>query len=427
MPSFPRTDLGPLTRRSALAALGLTGAAIGLAACTGGKGPSGTSPSGGQSPDAPPPKAKVAITEPVAAATDVPASAEIVFTATDAVSTQVVLKDAAGADVPGEMHPDGRGWLPAKALAYGTAYTVTVTATGDDGRPATATSTFTTMAQPDKTVRVVSFLPDGAVVGVGMPLIFRISRKIPQGQRAALQRRLLVQTTPVQEGIWTWYTDDELHWRPREFWQAGTKVFVDVRAGGLPLGDGFFGARNSTLTCSIGRSLTMTIDDKAKPKVMKVVKDGVTVRTIKVSLGRASMPSSSGTTVIIERLAKTVFDTTSDPNPNNRYRTNIVYAQRLTWGGEFIHAAPWSVKDQGVRNVSHGCVNMSTADAKWLFEQTMIGDPVITKGTPRKLQYGNGWTDFDKPWDEYVKGSAIPYEPSPDASPPPDASPSPAA
>lgn len=419
MPSFPRSALGPLTRRSALATLGLTGAAIGLAACTGSKSPSGTGSPGGQSPDAPPPKAKVTITEPAAAATEVPASAEIVFAATDAVSTQVVLKDAAGVEAPGEMHPDGKGWLPAKALAYGTAYTVTVTATGDDGRPATATSTFTTMAQPDKTVRVVSFLPDDAVVGVGMPLIFRLSRKIPEAQRAALQRRLLVQTTPAQEGIWTWYTADELHWRPREFWQSGTRVFVDVRAGGLPLGDGWFGARNSTLTCSIGRSLIMTIDDKAKPKVMTVVKDGVTLRKIKVSLGRPSMPSSSGTTVIIERLAKTVFDTTNDPNPANRYRTNIVYAQRLTWGGEFIHAAPWSVQHQGVRNVSHGCVNMSTADAKWLFEQTMIGDPVVTKGTPRRLQYGNGWTDFDKPWDEYVKGSAIPYEPSAEASPSP--------
>ncbi|GIG00559.1 L,D-transpeptidase [Catellatospora citrea] len=422
MPSFPRPDLGPLTRRSALAALGLTGAAIGLAACTGSKSPSGTA-SPGQSPEGPPPKAHVTITEPAAAATEVPASAEIVFAATDAVSTQVVLKDAAGVEVAGELHPDGKGWLPAKSLAYGTAYTVTVTATGDDGKPATATSTFTTMAQPDKVVSIVSFLPDDAVVGVGMPLIFRLSRKIPEAQRAALQRRLLVQTTPAQEGIWTWYTPDELHWRPREFWQAGTKVFVDVRAGGLPLGDGYFGKRNSTLTCAIGRSLVMTIDDKAKPKVMKVVKDGATVRTIRVSLGRASMPSSSGTTVIIERLAKTVFDTTNDPNPANRYRTNIEYAQRLTWGGEFIHAAPWSVKDQGVRNVSHGCVNMSLADAKWLFEQTMIGDPVVTKGTPRRLQYGNGWTDWDKPWDEYVKGSAIPYTPSADPSPEPTASP----
>jgi hypothetical protein len=134
------------------------------------------------------------------------------------------------------------------------------------------------------------------------------------------------------------------------------------------------------------------------------------------------MPSSSGTTVIIERLPKTVFDTMNDPNPANRYRTDIEYAQRLTWGGEFIHAAPWSVSDQGKRNVSHGCINMSTENAKWLFGQTVVGVPVVTKGTSRPLQWGNGWTDWNKTWDDYVKGSAIPYaagngSPSPSASP----------
>jgi lipoprotein-anchoring transpeptidase ErfK/SrfK len=249
-----------------------------------------------------------------------------------------------------------------------------------------------------------------------MPLIFRMSRPIPQERRAALQRRLAVRTTPAQEGIWTWYTDSEMHWRPREFWQAGTEVFVNVRAGGLPLGGGWHGRRDSTLRISIGRSLVMTIDDDASPKVMTVVEDGRTLRSIPVSLGRPSMPSSSGTTVVIERLAKTVFDTTNDPNPANRYRTNIQYAMRLTWGGEFIHAAPWSVADQGRRNVSHGCVNMSLANAEWLYERSLVGDPVITKGTPRKLAYGNGWTDWDRPWEEYVKGSAIPYAPTPAAT-----------
>ncbi|MEU8001488.1 Ig-like domain-containing protein [Catellatospora sp. NPDC049111] len=417
-----RPETRSLTRRHVLAAFGLAGVAGGLTACTPDTTPDGGAPGGpGRAPDA---KAHVTITEPVSGGTEVPAAAEVVFSATDAVSTQVVLTDATGTEVSGDMHPDGTGWLPARTLAYDATYTATVTATGDDGKTATATTIFTTMAQPTKVISIVSFLQDDAVVGVGMPLIFRLSRPIAEQHRAALQRRLLVQTTPAQEGIWTWYTPSEMHWRPREFWQAGTKVFVDVRGGGLPLGDGYFGKRNSTLTCAIGRSLIMTVDDKASPKVMTVVKDGQQVRTIPVSLGRPSMPSSSGTTVIIERLAKTVFDTMNDPNPANRYRTNIQYAQRLTWGGEFIHAAPWSVQDQGRRNVSHGCVNMSLPNAKWLFEQTLIGDPVITKGTPRELQYGNGWTDWDKPWDEYVKGSAVPNTDTAAASAPPTPTPS---
>ncbi|HEX5543441.1 MAG TPA: L,D-transpeptidase, partial [Micromonospora sp.] len=46
-----------------------------------------------------------------------------------------------------------------------------------------------------------------------------------------------------------------------------------------------------------------------------------------------------------------------------------------------------------------------------LFEQTRVGDPITVKGTPRKLQNGNGWTDWNMSWEEYVKGSALPYEP----------------
>jgi lipoprotein-anchoring transpeptidase ErfK/SrfK len=414
----------PLGRRRVLTMLGVGAAGLTFASACSDKKPTWNGSGGDTSGGPPAGKAKVTITEPVADAKDVPAGTEIVFTATDSVSTRVVVKDGSGAEVPGAMHPDNAGWLPAKALRYGTSYTAVVTATDDAGKTSTATASFTTMAKPEKLVSFVSFLPDNATVGVGMPLIFRLSRPIGKQQRAATQRRLLVQTEPAQEGIWTWYSETELHWRPKEFWQAGTKVSVNVRAGGLPVGDGYYGKQDSTLTCTIGPSLLMTVDDKAAPKVMTVTKDGAVIKTIPVSLGRPGMLSSSGTTVVIERLAKTVFDTMSDPNPENRYRTDIEYAQRLTWGGEFIHAAPWSVADQGKRNVSHGCINMSTENAKWLFEQTLVGSPVTIKGTDRRLQDGNGWTDWDKPWDEYVKGSAIPYKPATTASPSPASSPS---
>lgn len=394
------------TRRQALTTLGLAaGAVAGLAACTDDKGKPGFLP--GAPKPSPSPKAGVAITAPADGAKDVPAGTEIVFTVKDAPNAQVTVTDEAGAAVEGAMHPDGKGWLPKTSLDYAKTYTAKVTATGDDGLAATATAKFTTMDKPSRTVRFSTFLGDGAVVGVGMPLIVRLDRAIPQEQRAEVERRLIVTADPVQEGIWTWYSDTEMHWRPKEFWSAGTKIFVDLRVGGLPCGGGYFGRTDLTLDCSITPSaLVMTVDDKAKPKVMKVTKDGRLIRSIKVSLGRPTMPSSSGTMVIIEKLSHTVFDTRTDPNPANRYVTPIDNAQRLTWGGEFIHAAPWSVDSQGVRNVSHGCINMSSADAKWLFSQTHIGDPVTIKGTSRTLQYGNGWTDWSKSWEDYRKGSA---------------------
>ncbi|GAA1402697.1 L,D-transpeptidase [Catellatospora coxensis] len=416
-----------MTRRRALTALGLAGAGVagvaGLAACTGDKSPIWNGSTGdGDKPAETPPKATVTISGPAADTKDVPASAEIVFAATEAVQTTVSLKDANGAEVPGAMHPDGAGWLPEKALAFGATYTATVTATGDDGKAVTATSTFTTMAKPTKLVGISSFLADNAVIGVGMVLIFKTSRDIAKADRAAVQRRLMVETQPLQEGIWTWYTARELHWRPKTFWQAGTQINVTVRAGGLPMGGGYYGRRDSTLVCKVGPDLQLRVDDKTHK--MTVHKDGKVIKTIPVSLGRPTMPSSSGTMIIIEKKRNTVFDTMDAPNPANRYRTPVEYAQRMTWGGEFIHAAPWSVQHQGRRNVSHGCVNVSMANAAWLFANTLVGTPITTKGTPRELDYGNGWTDWDKTWEQYVKGSAIPYVPPADPTPDPSTAPS---
>ncbi|MGI5214885.1 Ig-like domain-containing protein [Plantactinospora sp. CA-290183] len=397
-------------------ALALTGTA-----CTsGGKDGGGSSWQGGDPEQKP--KASAAITAPAADAKDVPASAEIAFTSKDATETTVEVKDAAGAAVEGTLTAAGT-WLPEEQLDYGTTYTATVTATGDDGKPATATSTFTTMAKPGKQIRVTSFLGDGQTVGVGMPLIVKFSRAIPEDYRDDVQRRMTVRATPAQEGIWRWVSPTEVRYRPKTYWKANTKVFYKIQAGGLPMGGGWYGRADLTVDAKVGAAVLMTVDNRTKK--MTVQKDGRVVKTIPISLGKKSTPSSSGTMVVIEKLRKTVFDTRDDPNPANRYVTDIEYAQRLTWGGEFVHAAPWSVASQGRTNVSHGCVNMSTANASWLFSQTKVGDPIVVKGTERRLENGNGWTDWNMSWSEYVKGSAIPYQApggTPSGGPSPQAS-----
>jgi len=80
---------------------------------------------------------------------------------------------------------------------------------------------------------------------------------------------------------------------------------------------------------------------------------------------------------------------------------------RISWSGEFVHAAPWSVADQGRANVSHGCVNASTADAKWFYDLSRRGDIVQVVNTPRKLESQNGWTDWNMSWQQWLAGSAI--------------------
>ncbi|WP_433390669.1 Ig-like domain-containing protein [Micromonospora sp. KLBMP9576] len=384
------------------------------AGCTDG---GGGKPSGGQDGgDQPPaPKAAATIVEPKADAKEVPASTAITFTASEAEQTTVELKDSAGAAVEGGLTADGKSWLPAGALKYGETYTTTVTATGDDDRPATASSTFTTMAKPGQQVRISSFLGDDQVVGVGMPLIVKFSRAIPEDYRDDVQGRMTVTTSPVQEGVWHWVSPTEVRYRPKEFWRAGSTVSYRIQAGGLPLGDGWYGRADLSVGIKVGPAVVMTVDNRTKR--MTVTRDGSVIKTIPVSLGKKSTPSSSGTMVVIEKLRKTVFDTFEELGPEEGYRTKIDYAQRLTWGGEFIHAAPWSEGQQGQVNVSHGCVNVSMANGAWLFTNTRVGDPITVKGTERKLQNGNGWTDWNMSWEQYVKGSALPYEPPAEADP----------
>jgi len=71
-----------------------------------------------------------------------------------------------------------------------------------------------------------------------------------------------------------------------------------------------------------------------------------------------------------------------------------------------VHSAPWSVSEQGRQNVSHGCVNASPADAEWFYGLSKRGDIVVVTGTPRPLASGNGWTDWNMDWQQWVEGSA---------------------
>jgi hypothetical protein len=40
-----------------------------------------------------------------------------------------------------------------------------------------------------------------------------------------------------------------------------------------------------------------------------------------------------------------------------------------------------SETDQGKRNVSHGCINLSPANAKWFYDNFGSGDPIVVKNS----------------------------------------------
>ncbi|MFE9691428.1 Ig-like domain-containing protein [Micromonospora sp. NPDC005806] len=321
--------------------------------------------------------------------------------------SKVVLTAANGKAVEGRMRRDGSSWVPSAPLKYATRYTATVSGAGTDGRTHQGTSTFTTMAKPKSMIGSGLYLFTGKTYGVAMPVVAEFSPGIPKKDRAAVQKRMFVQTDPPQPGAWHWlYNGTQAYYRAPEYWQPGTTITVRLALAGIPLSNGRYGNVDRSATAKIGRSFEMKVDNATKQ--MTVYENGSLVRTLPVSLGKKSTPSSSGTMVVMEKKEQTVFDTRDEPDPDNQYLVEIDFAQRLTWGGEYIHAAPWSEGVQGRRNVSHGCVNVSMANGRWLFGRTLVGDPITVRGTERKLVPGNGWTAWNMSWSEFVAGSALP-------------------
>ena len=117
--------------------------------------------------------------------------------------------------------------------------------------------------------------------------------------------------------------------------------------------------------------------------------------------GRAS---HSGTHVVMEKYP--VFYVS---NPKYHYQNvEARSAVRISSNGEFIHAAPWSVAQQGRTNVSHGCVNLSPANAAAVFDAVLTGDPVEITGSARPLTSRDGdYYDWTIPWEAWTAKSAL--------------------
>ncbi|MBF9134885.1 L,D-transpeptidase family protein, partial [Plantactinospora sp. S1510] len=386
-----------LRRRAVLLVmLLLTAVPLVLAGCTG-------NPIERASRPAPAPP-RLAIT-PAPDSKDLPTSVEIGTTVTGGKVTEVVVTDPNGVRVDGALRPDGSAWMPGKALANKQVYTAQVTAKNDAGKTVTQKTSFTTMDKPAKRTVTNLNLQSNQTYGVAMPITVAFDSDVPKDARAGIQRRLLVNTDPPQPGVWAWEESGrQVSYRAPDFWRPGTTISVRAALDGVPMGGGSFGDTDRTGTAKIGNHrLFLEIDNATKQ--MSVFKDDNLVRKIPVSLGKSSTPTSSGKMVIMEKHTTTVFDTTGSPDP---YVVTVQNAQRLTWGGEFIHAAPWSVYAQGEANTSHGCTNVSDDAAAWLMDTTQIGDLVTIKGTEVTLDQGNGWTAWNVGWDQFVKGSALP-------------------
>ncbi|WP_308208673.1 L,D-transpeptidase [Actinosynnema pretiosum] len=333
---------------------------------------------------------------------DVAPGLPVVATATDGKITEAVLTNAEGKTVAGQLSADGAQWVNTEALGYQKQYTLAVTGQGADGKPVTQTSTFTTVKPRTQTFLSVNPM-DGTTVGVGQPLAFYFDE--PIADKAAAEAMISITTEPKVDGAFYWFKNDEVHWRPQNYWAAGTKVTIDAKVYGKHLGNGVYGEKDRHIQTTIGDAVIHEADGQSHQVVTKI--NGQVARTMPTSMGNAANTTPVGTYVLTEKHDHMVMDsrTYGLALDAGGYVTPVDWATRMSNSGIFFHSAPWSIGDQGVRNVSHGCLNLSPENAKWVFDLSKPGDIVIVtnSGGPR-LESWDGFGDWQVPWEEWVKG-----------------------
>jgi len=403
------------TRRSRMVTVAVTGAAVALvlAGCSGGPSSpatgnvAGTPSSSSPSTSTPTPTPADVQVTPADGATGVKPTTPVVVKVSSGTLSQVSVKDAKGKTVKGEV-ADGT-WTSKGRLAPSAAYTVSVTAAGSDGTPATTTSTFKTLKP--KVTATYGILYSGETVGVGMPASIQFDSAVTTpAQRAQVEKLVSVTTSPKTEGHWGWLDNRQLMWRPKDYWQPGTKVTINAPLTGVQTGADKWVANDDSASFTIGSSMVSTVD--IKNHVMTVTRGGQVLRTIPISAGRPGPETEtrSGTKVIIRKEGTVIMDSSTigiDKGEPGYYKIKTQSAMRVTWTGEYLHSAPWSVGSQGSSNVSHGCVNMAPENAAWMYANSKAGDVVKFTGSSRVFQPAEGIGVWQYSYANWVKQSAL--------------------
>lgn len=347
------------------------------------------------------PKLTASVTD---GAVGVTVDAPVTVSAEDGVLGAVTMTNANGEAVAGKFSQDGLQWSTTEPLGYNKQYTLTAQSLGLGG-VTSRSMTFQTHS-PDNLTMPYLLPGDGEVVGVGQPIAIRFDENIPN--RQAAERAIKVTTTPRVEGAFYWLNNREVRWRPEHYWKPGTTVNVAVNTYGVDLGDGLFGQDNVTTRFTIGDEVIATADDNSK--ILTVRRNGEVVKTMPISMGKNSTPTNNGVYIVGDRLAHMVMDSSTygvPVNSPNGYRTEVDWATQMSYSGIYVHGAPWSVGSQGYSNVSHGCLNVSTSNAQWFYENTKRGDIVEVSNTVGSTLPGtDGLGDWNVPWSEWKRGNA---------------------
>ncbi|MEV5984062.1 Ig-like domain-containing protein [Streptomyces sp. NPDC052051] len=347
---------------------------------------------------------------------------EVSLAGSDGRITDVTTTDARGRHVAGELTADGSRWHSTSPLAAGTRYTVQVSTEDDDGAPGRKVYDVRTSTPETKKRLNVTFGPKPGTYGVGQPVTAELSEPVKdKASRAVVERALKVDSQPAAQGSWYWVDDKTLHYRPKDYWPAHATVTVHSNLADAKISDHLWGADTKPLKITTGDRVVAVTD--AATHLLTVYKDDKPIRQIPVTTGRPGYATRNGVKVILGKQPTVRMRGTSigiAEGSSDSYDLLVHWAAQVTYSGEYVHAAPWSVGSQGYANVSHGCTGMSNGNAQWFYDTVRVGDvvKVINSGGEDMAPFGNGFGDWNLDWTKWRKGSALVG--SPDGASPQD-------
>ncbi|MDT5013708.1 MAG: hypothetical protein QOH57_5325, partial [Mycobacterium sp.] len=216
-------------------------------------------------------------------------------------------------------------------------------------------------------------------VGVANPIIIDLTA--PMTDHALAEDAIHVTSDPAVPGKFYWLNDHQVRWRPMAFWPAHTTVSIDAA-----------GTRSSFTT----RDALIATADNATHQ-LTIARDGNVEQTFPMSMGKPGHDTPNGAYYVQDKFSDVVMDSESYGVPNDSpegYRLHVKLAVQLDNSGNFVHSAPWSVADQGTRNVSHGCINISPENAKWFYDNFDVGDPVVVTNSVGDYTQNDGGQDW---------------------------------
>ncbi|WP_239015114.1 Ig-like domain-containing protein [Streptomyces sp. CdTB01] len=344
---------------------------------------------------------------PVVKGDAVIADEPLVLKARDGKLSSVTVTAPDGKALDGAVSADGASWTSAHATAYDTAYTFKARLTAADGTKTSRTGSFRTVSKKDIFVGTYN-VSQGSTVGVALPVSVVFNR--PVQDKAAVERRLRVTSSPAAEGSWSWMKDrdgkDRVDYRPKEYWKPGTKVTFAMDLVGVKNGD-LVGTQKREIDFTVGKAVATTVD--VVKKTLTLTENGRAVRTIPVSTGKKTFETWNGTMVVLSKVPSIRMNSSTVGifGPEAYDLGSVKWDVQLTPSGTYTHAAPWNEGKFGKVNGSHGCIGMSTADAKWYFERVGYGDPVTVVNSKDTVDVNNGYGDWNVDWAKWQAGSAL--------------------